>query len=283
MEASVNGHLRALREGELVSALEAWCDEAGVGAGWLRAFGEVEDVELDIGGSTVHLDEALLVSLDASIARIAGQATVRCAVVVTATRGGLPTTVGGQLRSATCVDVEAALLPFDATGATRRAGPDGTAILEVDATDSVSSAPEAAPAPEPERPAKPATRPVPKKPEPRKPEPRRTESRRAESRRTESRPEPRQPTAKPVEKKDWSAVAALSAGNGWQDDGEVDVDELNRGDTLLHPSLDRCLVINVINDDAVKVRLSTGSVRKLVMRGFRLFREEEGVFRIEKK
>ena len=74
--------------------------------------------------------------------------------------------------------------------------------------------------------------------------------------------------------KDWGAVAAVSAtaaAGGWgedSDDGEVDVDELERGDVLKHPQLAECRVVSVISDDAVKVQLPNGSVRKLVMRGF---------------
>ena len=50
-----------------------------------------------------------------------------------------------------------------------------------------------------------------------------------------------------------------------------------------HPSLAACTVVNVVNDDAVKVRLPNGSVRKLIMRGFRIYREGNKTFRIERK
>ena len=82
------------------------------------------------------------------------------------------------------------------------------------------------------------------------------------------------------------AAASKSVQDGiLDDDGEIDVDELERGDTILHPSLDKCSVVAVINDDAIKVRLPNGSVRKLMMRSFRLIAEpgEERTFKIVRK
>ena len=58
---------------------------------------------------------------------------------------------------------------------------------------------------------------------------------------------------------------------------------IDRGDTIDHPTLEKCVVVGVLGDDAVKVRLVNGSVRKLVMRGFRLYREGDHHFRIERK
>jgi hypothetical protein len=83
---------------------------------------------------------------------------------------------------------------------------------------------------------------------------------------------------------DWARVVEASQNVADdEDDGEIDVDELKRGDVLLHPSLAECTILAVISDDAVKVQLPNGSVRKLVMRNFQLFAEGGGNFRVEKR
>ena len=64
---------------------------------------------------------------------------------------------------------------------------------------------------------------------------------------------------------------------------DVDVEDLQRGD-VPHPTLNQCTVVQVLGDDALRVRVPNGAVRKLMMRPFRLLQDgSERVFRIEKK
>lgn len=327
----MNGVLRAFRDGDLIDAVEELCVEAEATSGWVRGFGTAEDVRVEVGSGEVHFDEAMIGSMDGSVARIGDRVSVRLAVVITSTAAGVPVTVSGYLLSARCADVEVALLPFGAE-ATRVAVSGGVPRLEVSGAGSpVHSARGVARAAE--RPNDMPTRPVAAAPsalrtaeregssgQPRPSEGRASVPSVASAERSgggPSRPasgaaglaerarggapqpaaeaprpavdspRPAAEAPRPVASAgDWAAVAAASAkvsAGDWEEDGEVDVDELERGDTLRHPALDVCTVVGVISDDAVKVRLPNGSVRKLVMRGFRLFREGDNAFRIEKK
>lgn len=55
-----------------------------------------------------------------------------------------------------------------------------------------------------------------------------------------------------------------------ENSSDVDLDELRRGDVLLHPALGRCRFHEAIGEDSAKVLLPNQSMRKLMMRVFRI-------------
>ena len=71
---------------------------------------------------------------------------------------------------------------------------------------------------------------------------------------------------------DWGAVTAFSAKvqADIENSDDVDLDALKRGDVLLHPSLGRCRFHEALGEDSAKVLLPNQSMRKLMMRVFRI-------------
>ncbi len=305
------GSLQGYVDGELIARVEEACAARGLTAGWVRGLGSVKNARLGRNGDVFAVyDEATLVSLDASVATLVGRATVRATAVLSVDCGGVPMTVSGELVSATCKQVELAFFGFDGIAATRQAGPGGSMTLEVEEVEGAAPAVAAAP-----RAAAPAPAPAPRS----APAPSRTASstpsRTASSTpsRTERTPRPeleqsrsdRRDRLEPLaanrgtasrqraagasgggKAADWSTVAAVSAAvsAGTDLENEIDVDELLRGDVLQHPALSACTVVKVVSDDAIKVQLADGSVRKLMMRPFRILRDGEGRnFKIEKR
>ncbi len=290
---------------ELAEAVESVCRDAGIGAGWVRAFGTLRGARLASGADASTVAEidgvAELVSFDGSIAMVGDRPILRGAAVVAFSAAGIPTTRGGTLVEARCDDVEAVVVAFDGIEARREPTQDGSFRLVV--AGSTDERPGDEPAAAVLEPAAAVL------------EPAAAEPKRVDAARPVERKRSRPPTAgrgseaatrraasaaptagtthppksaKPAPASAWAKVAAASKSvqDGiLDDDGEIDVDELERGDTILHPSLDKCSVVAVINDDAIKVRLPNGSVRKLMMRSFRLIAEpgEERTFKIVRK
>lgn len=275
----------------LIASIEQWCDARGVTSGWVRAIGRVRQVELTEAGTVRVVSakaEATLCSFDASIAQLGGRPTLRAAVVLSVDTDGVRSVVAGELAEAECVDVELVVSP--GANAATRAMVGGEPVLragDAPATAAAAAASRPAPAvkPEPKPAPKPAPAPAPKpaprpavKPEP-KPEP---APRPSPTARPASGPAP-----SPAPASAWAKVMDVSdevQAGADDDELDVDTDDLERGDTLLHPTLDRCTVVKVEGDDAIRVRVPNGSVRKLMLRPFRLLRTDQaGVYRIEKK
>lgn len=254
----------------LDSALERVRSEAGAEAVHARAFGTISGVEVLLpDGEGVlsvlrHDATAELVQCDA----LASEDGVHCSGVVSLVVGGVPLTIGGRLRIAAALDVT---LVIHVVGAS------DVLAASVSMPESPSRGPvvverggSAAGAREPAAAA-----------------PRASSGGRASG-------------AAAVESSlgvsggraaggghvgggsgvasgqgAWARVAAVSAtvqGAEDDDDDEVDADDLERGDVLLHPKLGRCRVLGQSGVDAVRVQVPSGSPRKLMMRPFRIFR-----------
>ena len=253
----------------LNEVVESHVRTLGFGSSFVRGFGFVTDAVVRIGDQEVRVNAGTLVSLIGS-AHLDGDSVVfRATVVLSHSVGGVPVLVGGELVEARAEGVECCF-----TGAKQ------PAVAPADAPPPAHAKP--APkakvsAPAQEQTEAPAAKPPPEK------LPKRSVAKEFTA------PERRSPPKKRAEKPratsaDWARVLAASQDmSASGDDGEIDVDELERGDVLLHPSLDECTILAVISDDAVKVRLPNGSVRKLVMRNFRLFADGDGRFRVEKR
>ncbi len=268
MLETISGH-------ELASSIKMAASRLGIESGFVRAFGFVRDVQLRADGHLIETSAATLVSLTGSVTSVNSQPVFRGTALVTYVSGGVPITVGGELVSAFADGVECWFDGADAAAPkpARRDGPPPRHAKPKPETPPQlpfeDVAPEKEKAPTPKAAAAPKPAPVKAKPVP-------------------SRPAPKPAASSPAKAKaspgDWARVLEASQNAiSDEDDGEVDVDELERGDVLLHPSLDECTILAVISDDAVKVRLPNGSVRKLVMRNFQLFAEGDGMFRVEKR
>lgn len=255
--------LKRLTNGPLDELLGEAASSLGVRAGFVRGLGFVRDARIRVGESEVTVTNATVVALNATV-HTGDSTLVRATATLSYSYGGVPVVVAGEVIAA---DVESLECWIDGAPSPARA-PD-------DAPPPQHAKPKAAavePAVQSTAPAKAERTATPKATRPNRPAPR-----------ASSPAEPKiapKPKASPA---DWARVVAASQDLTEQDDGEIDVDELERGDVLLHPSLDACTILAVISDDAVKVRLPNGSVRKLVMRNFRLFAEGGGRFRVEKR
>ena len=286
-----------VRGGSLVAAIEAACATHGVSAGWVRAIGEVRDVVLSRSAQGASSEQstyarqapASLLSFDGSVALLGDTPTLRANALIALDADGASHVVGGALIDAEAVDVELFITPSShAATRTRRGGLRLRSDTEAEPAGSTSTpsaaakrAPAPAPAPAPKSDAASARSAAPRRSEP--------PAARPEREPAEQPPSPqvkrgaKRPKARPAV--DWSAVEALSNQIESGETGEdVDVEDLQRGDVLLHPTLNQCTVVQVLGDDALRVRVPNGAVRKLMMRPFRLLQDgSERVFRIEKK
>ncbi|MCB9520465.1 MAG: hypothetical protein H6699_06280 [Myxococcales bacterium] len=271
---------------ELVTTIATLCDAAGVAEAWIRAVGRADSARLRVGAVDVEIGECVLASFDARWRASNGGWQLRATAVVSFSTGGIPQTVAGEVTRLVCDDIDVVFVGGaeapDGAVPTGSAPPppaeratSSPAERRTSSPAAPSSSPASRPAPTPapsgasslERAPSPAPRP-------------------AEGRPAASPTRREAPAPSPAPASAWARVAAVSqavsAGAG--DDDEVDVDELQRGDVLLHPSLAKCIVVGVAGDDALNVRLANGSVRKLKMSELRLVREgSDRVFRIERK
>ena len=252
----------------LRDAVESHARALGAGSSFVRGFGFVRDAVVRVGDHEVRAAAATLVSLTGS-AHVTGDGVVfRATAVLSHSVGGLPVLIGGELVEARADGVECV---FDRTGSPT------PAVAPADAPPPAHAKlpPKAVEPPADEvgpvvvvKPAKPPKPVLPKK----------------SAQMTDHRSPPKRAEKPKATSADWARVLAASQeSSATDDDGEIDVDELERGDIILHPSLEECTILAVISDDAVKVQLPNGSVRKLVMRNFRLFADGDGQYRVEKR
>lgn len=247
--------LQTLTNGPLHELISEAGTRLGLESGFVRGLGFVRSARVRVGDCEVVVSSATVVGLNATVHTGSG-GHVRATGTFSYSSGGIPVVVAGEVVEA---DVESLECWFDGVPAPTRAPVDAPPPRH--AKPAVAPAP--APAPAPPSPAKEKT--IPKA----APKPKRSSAKLAAK-----------PKASPS---DWARVVAASQNLVDEDDGEVDVDELERGGLLLHPSLNECTILAVISDDAVKVRLPNGSVRKLVMRNFRVFADGDGRYRVEKR
>jgi hypothetical protein len=243
---------------------------------WVRAMGTVSGIELACGDRLIGPVDGTLVSLDA----VVGDGRIEATASVATEIGGVPMTVSGVLVGGTAGVVHAIVINAATSHSGTESPPNVEPTREARDEQSVRGGSVSTPAP-----PKPTATRAPEPVSPRAPSAQTAEPRRSAA---SSVGAAAAAVASPPKKSvGWGDVAAVSAkvaaGALDDDDGEVDVDELDRGDTIDHPTLEKCVVVGVLGDDAVKVRLVNGSVRKLVMRGFRLYREGDNHFRIERK
>lgn len=237
-----------LADGEEVAAAVT---AALVSLGWptaaVRASGQYGRIRLSDGAASPSLTLAddgggLLVSLDGRWDARRSEPLLLTAVAVSLL-GGQPCLRGGAVLGLVAEDVTVHLsrtLPFAATAALAGARP--LAAPQVQAKPAAPPArPTTAVAPlQPVRPPAPvATRPA---------------------------------ASTPASGLDWGAVTAFSAKvqEEIENSSDVDLDELRRGDVLLHPALGRCRFHEAIGEDSAKVLLPNQSMRKLMMRVFRI-------------
>lgn len=269
MLETISGH-------ELSSSIKTAASRLGIESGFVRAFGFVRDAQLRVDGQLIEASAATLVSLSGSVTSSGSKPVFRATAVLSYMSGGVPILVGGELVSAFADGVECW---FDGVGdpavseskPPRRDGPAPRHAKPKPAPAAVATPELPFESSQPEK----VEAPIAKAPRPERPQAR------------VARPQPAAAPAAPKAKAspgNWARVLEASQSVAEdEDDGEVDVDELERGNVLLHPSLAECTILAVISDDAVKVTLPNGSVRKLVMRNFRLFAEGDGKFRVEKR
>ncbi len=244
------------------------------GAGWVRGIGVVRDVELvvEAGGHTggaMRLDGAAqLVSLDA---HVDGDSCV-AACVLAAPFAGNGVVLAGRLLAATVVDATLRCEALDGVDALDASVPPRAPAASV--APALSPAPVDRPASRP-APA-PAARPAP------------APAQRAASP-TPASPAPASPpAARPAEgASSWAAVAALSqrvASASPDEPDPVEVEELERGVSLEHPTLGRCTFLRPLGTDAAQVRLRNGSPQKLMLRVFDIVpTDDPRVFTLRKR
>lgn len=187
-----------------------------------------------------------------------------CHAIVSASCGGVPVLVGGRLIAGEAVALTLVVQPAAGEGesvAATRTPPAPVAASPLSASQPSRHA-SAGSGPRDEPDARPAPR---------------ASSDDVRSTPAASSPGGVRPSSSPTAG-GWSRVAAVSAQVAGldADDQEVDADDLERGDVLLHPKLGRCLMLGLSGSDAVRIRVPSGSARKLTLRPFRVYRTGNG-------
>ncbi|MFT4703580.1 MAG: hypothetical protein ACI81R_001272 [Bradymonadia bacterium] len=275
MTTAFTQHFQVSDGAALFPAVERWIAASGLRGGWIRGFGSVSHCTFGGTGEPRQIGpapELSLASLDIYFENVGSELRLRASAVVGIEAHGTHTTVAGELTAATALDVVLTLL---SSGSLRAHVDDASPAPAVPSRASETVRTSAAK----ESPKK-AARGVASPPAP---------SRASQVSRPSPAIEPKKRASAPASSPaDWAQVSAMSEQLQSEADDEyandIDVDELKPNDILLHPSLNRCLVVRVEGDDAVRVRVPNGSVRKLMMRPFRLIGTETArTFRIQKK
>ena len=266
---------------DLTLEVAEWCEANGVTTAWVTAQGAVRSVAFACGTSAVSWGPSTLASLTGVFA--GGE--LNGSVVVASDAGGLPVTAAGRFVRAACDGVWARVeseATFAAATARVRELAERPPTEPARQVVAPAPAPPPRPAPAPAPPvARPTIAPAPAVP-PRQPASPMTPERAAIAAAAARPGGP--PRAEPAPASAWANVAKASQAFDDGGDDELDVEDLERGDVLLHPSLAKCTVVSIVGEDAVQVRLANGSVRKLKMTEFRLFREgDTRTFRIARK
>lgn len=257
--------LRLAEGEEVIGAVTAALLSLGWPTAYVRASGRYEQIRLADGrpgaaGVTLADDDGgLLLSLEGGWDARKSERLQLMAMAL-AILGGQPTMRGGLVLGLVAADVTILLqrsLPF---GAVASASAAPRATLE---------APPARPATQPvvvARPSAPAAPPV----APARPSTSQGGSMRVQPSAPLSGLSPLPPPAAAA--LDWGAVTAFSAKvqADIENSDDVDLDALKRGDVLLHPSLGRCRFHEALGEDSAKVLLPNQSMRKLMMRVFRI-------------
>lgn len=241
--------LRLAEDEEVAASVTAALLSLGWPTAAVRAAGRYCRIRLADGTSSGAVtladdDGGLLLSLDGRWDARRSEPLFLTATAL-ASLGGQPAMRGGAVVGLVADDITVQLTrttPF--ASATASSIPRAAVLPPVQAKPAAAPAPaRATPAPSPPQPVRPvapvATRPAP---------------------------------AAPASGLDWGAVTAYSAKvqEEIENSSDVDLDELRRGDVLLHPALGRCRFHEAIGEDSAKVLLPNQSMRKLMMRVFRI-------------
>ena len=254
-----------LAEGEEVAgAVTAALLSLGWPTGYVRASGRYEQIRLSDGrnsGATVTLadDEGgLLLSLEGGWDARKSE-RLRLMATALAALGGQPTLRGGQVLGLVAADITVLLQRSAAFGASASAGQPARAHQEV------------AP-PRPAAQPQVISRSTPAPIAPPRPSTSQGGSMRVQPAAPLSGLSSPPPPPSPAAALDWGAVTAYSAKvqEDIENTDDVDLDHLKRGDVLLHPSLGRCRFHELLGEDSAKVLLPNQSMRKLMMRVFRI-------------
>ncbi len=255
--------LRLAEGEEVIGAVSAALLSLGWPTAYVRASGRYEQIRLSDGrpgaGSVTLTDDegGLLLALEGGWDARKSERLQLMATAL-ATLGGQPTVRGGQVLGLLAADVTVLLQRSTSFGASASASPSHRA-----ATENAPSRPAAVPVvvsrtapPSPVAAPRPST-----------------------SQGGSMRVQPAaplsglsSPAAPPAAALDWGAVTAFSAKvqADIENSDDVDLDALKRGDVLLHPSLGRCRFHEALGEDSAKVLLPNQSMRKLMMRVFRI-------------
>lgn len=245
---------------DLVEVLTEICEERNVTAGQIRAVGHFDEIELVHFDTTTESYETLvdgtgsfdLVSLHGNVSRLGGEVALRLSAVFNVIGPLGPQMVGGLLRRARAHSAEFVVESFADLEMERRLDADtGRLVLEgierKAGASEVSKTPktEEADNAEEEAPSMSWDEAIAEVEE--------TEKRR-DKRKTGPGREARR-VGKAAKKKKADPYADL----------DLDAPLMSPGDLLDHPKLGRCRVLDVEEDESVRIRLPRGRIRKLTL------------------
>ncbi len=252
---------------DLVEQLTRICEEHGVTAGDIRAVGHFEAIKLVHFNATTQSYETLvdgegsfdLVSLDGNVSQLGEEVALRLAAVFNVTGPVGPQMVGGQLLEARAQSAEFVIDSFVDLEMERRLEPESGRLV-LDSITRIAS-PQKAPsqqvatASSDEAPSTAST----------------GDSQSslswdeaiAEVEETESSRKKKR-TSKAIARGSKSRAKSKKTGNPYED---LDLEEpiVSAGDLIDHPKLGRCRVLDVEDDQYIRIRLPRGRIRKLAL------------------
>lgn len=253
---------------DIVEVLTRLCENRGVTAGSIRAVGLFDSLQLvrfdpvDQSWAPVVDGEGHfeLVGLDGSVSMLGDEIAIRLDAVFNAAGPAGVQTVGGQLRSARAVDAEFVVEVFDDVVLQRRLDAEtGRLVLDEVARDSDSAPPD-----------EPSDRSEPTATDDTEGDGTDTnggmswddaiaEAERTEEIREKKRSTPDLAAAKKREKKREKKKDPYA-------DFDFDEPLMSSDDILDHKKLGRCRILDVEDDEYVRVRLPKGGIRKLMLK-----------------
>lgn len=259
---------------DLVEAITEVCRDRGVGAGQVRALGQFDAVELvtfdeDSKGFETVLDgkgQFDLLSLSGTVSRLGGEVALRLVATFGVMGPAGQQIVGGVLRRARAMDAEFVVEAFGDLQMERRLdGRSGRLVLDKIERIPGSGSPAAPKKPKPSAEAAPAADSTPaaaSSEHESEAQPSLSwdqaiaETQKVETHRKERR------TGGP--KKGRGGGGSKTTSDPYAD---LNLDEplMSAGDLLDHPKLGRCRVLNVEDDQYVRIRLPRGKIRKLAL------------------
>ena len=253
---------------DLVEVLTQVCDKQGIEAGQVYAVGHFDSVEL------VHFDSEKksyetvvdgegsfdLVSLQGNVSRLGDEVALRLVAVFVAVGPAGPQMVGGQLRRARAIDGEFVVQSHADLQMKRRLDPQsGRLILDAIERRAGSGASPPAAAPQPEEDDQPSMS---------------WDDAIAQTDEVDERRSQRRSGAGQASGTASGAKAKKTTADPYEG---LDLDEplIAKGDLLDHPKLGRCRVLEVEDDQYMRIRLPRGRIRKLALQVLEIVYEGE--------